>query len=56
MSRPRRPALHQGLATRLLIGQTIVLLAGAPDTKEIEAEVVGLVDQLRAEMSAALGL
>ncbi|OLT19866.1 glycosyl transferase family 1 [Ornithinimicrobium sp. CNJ-824] len=27
----------------------IVLLAGAPDTKEIEAEVVGLVDQLRAD-------
>ena len=29
MSGPRRPALHQGLATRLLIGQTLVLLAGA---------------------------
>ena len=27
----------------------IVLLAGAPDTPEIEAEVIGLVDQLRAD-------
>ncbi|MGO0576148.1 glycogen synthase [Ornithinimicrobium panacihumi] len=27
----------------------IVLLAGAPDTKEIEQEVIGLVDQLRSD-------
>lgn len=40
MSGPRRPALHQGLATRLLIGQTIVLLAGAL-TVGLVAAVVG---------------
>lgn len=40
MSGPRRPAMHQGLATRLLIGQTIVLLAGAL-TVGLVAAVVG---------------
>src|SRR5699024_8953522 len=40
MSGPRRPALHQGLATRLLIGQTLVLLAGAL-TVGLVAAVVG---------------
>lgn len=40
MSRPRRPGVHQGLATRLLIGQTIVLVAGAL-TVGLVAAVVG---------------
>lgn len=40
MNEIRRPAMHHGLATRLLIGQTIVLLAGAL-TVGLVAAVVG---------------
>ncbi|WP_131103848.1 sensor histidine kinase [Ornithinimicrobium sufpigmenti] len=40
MSGSRRPLMHRGLATRLLIGQTIVLLAGAL-TVGLVAAVVG---------------